>query len=125
MAKHSARFLQLVNSVRVNIRECSVQDLKARLSGGEKPLVFDVREDHEWSQGHVPGAQHLGKGIIERDIETAVPDPETEIVLYCGGGFRSALAADALQKMGYANVISMDGGFRGWKDAGYPIETTP
>jgi rhodanese-related sulfurtransferase len=125
MAKHSPRFLDLVNAVRVNIRQCTVQDVQARLTRGETFLLVDVREDHEWSQGHLPGAKHLGKGIIERDIETVVPDPETEIVLYCGGGFRSALAADALQKMGYSNVISLDGGFRGWKEAGYPIDTAP
>jgi rhodanese-related sulfurtransferase len=123
MAKHSPRFLDLVNAVRVNIRQCTAADVQARLTRGEKPLLIDVREDHEWSQGHVPGATHLGKGIIERDIEAAMPDAEAEIVLYCGGGYRSALAADALQKMGYTNVISMNGGFRGWKDAGYPIET--
>jgi rhodanese-related sulfurtransferase len=125
MAKHSPRFLQLVNAVRVNIRECTVQDVQARKARGESFLLIDVREDHEWAQGHIPGATHLGKGIIERDIEMLVPDPETEIVLYCGGGYRSALAADALQKMGYTRVISMDGGFRGWKEAGFPIETTP
>uniref|UniRef100_A0A7C4LJU4 Sulfurtransferase n=1 Tax=Schlesneria paludicola TaxID=360056 RepID=A0A7C4LJU4_9PLAN len=125
MAKHSPRFLQLVNAVRVNIRECTVQDVQARKARGESFLLIDVREDHEWAQGHIPGATHLGKGIIERDIETLVPDPETEIVLYCGGGYRSALAADALQKMGYTRVISMDGGFRGWKEAGFPVESTP
>ena len=125
MAKHSPRFLDLVNAVRVNIRQCTVADVQARIARGEKLLLFDVREDHEWSNGHVPGAKHLAKGIIERDIESVVPDADSEIVLYCGGGFRSALAADALQKMGYSNVISMDGGFRGWKDAGYAVETTP
>jgi rhodanese-related sulfurtransferase len=125
MAKHSPRFLDLVNAVRVNIRECTVQDVQARIARGDQLLLFDVREDHEWSQGHVPGAKHLAKGIIERDIEMVVPDPDAELVLYCGGGFRSALAADALQKMGYTNVISMDGGFRGWKDAGYAVDTTP
>jgi len=125
MAKHSPRFLQLVNAVRVNIRECTVQDVQARKARGESFLLIDLREDHEWAQGHIPGATHLGKGIIERDIETLVPDPETEIVLYCGGGYRSALAADALQKMGYTRVISMDGGFRGWKEAGFPVESTP
>jgi rhodanese-related sulfurtransferase len=125
MAKHAPRFLGLVNSVRGNIRECTVQDVHDRLARGDQFLLVDVREDHEWSQGHLPGAKHLGKGIIERDIESVVPDEETEIVLYCGGGYRSALAADALQKMGYSRVISMDGGFRGWKDAGFPIDTTP
>lgn len=121
MAKHSPRFLDLVNSVRVNIRECTVQDVKSRQEGGDSFILLDVREESEWQAGHLPGAQHLGKGIIERDIEERFPDPDAELVLYCGGGFRSALAADALQKMGYTNVISMDGGFRGWKEAGYPI----
>lgn len=124
MAKHSPRFLGIVNSVRANIRECTVQDVQARIARGDKFLLIDVREDHEWSQGHLPGAKHLGKGIIERDIESVVPDSDTEMVLYCGGGYRSALAADALQKMGYMNVVSMDGGFRGWKDAGLPIDTS-
>ena len=123
MAHHSPRFLQIVEAVRVNIRECSVSDVRKRQLGGESLLLFDVREESEFAAGHLPGAKSLGKGIIERDIESLVPDPDTEIVLYCGGGFRSALAADNLQKMGYANVISMDGGFRGWKEAELPIET--
>lgn len=124
MAKqHGVRFEQLVNSVRGNIRECNVADVQARIARGETFLLFDVREDHEWSAGHLPGARHLGKGIIERDIEATIPDVNTEMVLYCGGGYRSALAADALKKMGYINVISMDGGFRGWKDAGLPVVT--
>lgn len=122
MAHHSPRFLQIVEAVRVNIRECTVSDVRERQVRGESFLLFDVREESEYAAGHVPGAKSLGKGIIERDIEATVPDPDTEIVLYCGGGFRSALAADNLQKMGYTNVISMDGGFRGWKDAGLPIE---
>ncbi len=121
MAKHSPRFLDLINSVRVNIRECTVQDVKSRQEGGDSFILIDVREDHEWQAGHLPGAEHLGKGIIERDIEERFPDVNAELILYCGGGFRSALAAETLQKMGYTNVISMDGGFRGWKDAGYPI----
>lgn len=123
MAKqHGKQFVQLVDAVRTGIRECTVQDVKSRLDRGERFLLIDVREDHEWAKGHLPHATHLGKGIIERDIEEQVPDPSTEMVLYCGGGYRSALAADALQKMGYTNVVSMDGGFRGWKDAGYPID---
>ena len=121
MAKHSPRFLNLVDSVRVNVRECTVQDVKSRQEGGDSFILLDVREDHEWQAGHLPGAEHLGKGIIERDIEERFPDVDAELILYCGGGFRSALAAETLQKMGYTNVISMDGGFRGWKDAGYPI----
>jgi rhodanese-related sulfurtransferase len=117
------RFERLVDSVRGNIQECTVADIRARTDRGEQFLLFDVREDHEWNAGHLPGARHLGKGIIERDIEATVPDVNTEIVLYCGGGYRSALAADNLRKMGYNKVISMDGGFRGWKDAGYPVVT--
>ncbi|HET6423979.1 MAG TPA: rhodanese-like domain-containing protein [Planctomycetaceae bacterium] len=124
MAKqHGVRFERLVDSVRGNIRECQVADVRARMERGEQFLLFDVREDHEWAAGHIPNAKHLGKGIIERDIEATIPDVNTEFVLYCGGGYRSALAADALKKMGYTNVISMDGGFRGWKDAGYPVVT--
>ena len=122
MANHSPRFLQLVESVRRNIRECSVDDVHMRQAGGGKFLLLDVREESEFKAGHIPGATWLGKGIIERDIESVVPDPDTEIVMYCGGGFRSALAADNLQKMGYTNIISMDGGFRGWKDAGHDIK---
>lgn len=121
-ANHAPRFLQLVNAVRINIRECTVEDVQRRISAGEKLVLFDVREESEYAAGHVPGAKSLGKGIIERDIESLVPDIEQEIVLYCGGGFRSALATDNLQKMGYTGVISMDGGFRGWKEAKYPIE---
>src|SRR5215212_8690416 len=122
MAKHAPRFLKIVEEVRPRIREVTIHDVKPRLDGGEKFHLVDVREESEYAAGHLPGAQHIGKGIIERDIETKIPDTSAEIVLYCGGGFRSALAADNLQKMGYTNVISMDGGFRGWKDAGHPIE---
>ena len=122
MANHSPRVLGLVDAVRVNICECTVQDLHQRIIAGESFLLFDVREESEFAAGHVPGATSLGKGIIERDIETLVPDVGREIVLYCGGGFRSALAADNLQKMGYTNVVSVDGGFRGWKEAKYPVE---
>ena len=120
--KHSPRFLQLVDAIRVNIRECSIQDVQQRIAAGEKFLLFDVREESEYAAGHLPGAKSLGKGIIERDIEEVVSDVDREVVLYCGGGFRSALAADNLQKMGYTNVISMDGGFRGWKEANLAIE---
>ena len=123
MAQHAPRFLQIVEAVRVNIRECQVNDVRERQLRGEPVLLFDVREESEYAAGHLPCAKSLGKGIIERDIESLVPDPDTEMVLYCGGGFRSALAADNLQQMGYTNVISMDGGFRGWKEAGLPIET--
>ena len=121
--KHAPRFLELVNEVRRNIVECSVDDVKARLDRGEKFLLIDVREESEWAKDHLPGAVHLGKGIIERDIEQRVPDPTTPIVLYCGGGFRSALAADNLRRMGYANLISMDGGVRGWRERGLPLES--
>ena len=122
MANHSPRFLQLVEGIRVNIRECSVEAVQKRIAAGESFVLFDVREESEFAAGHLPGAKSLGKGIIERDIETLIPDADQEIVLYCGGGFRSALAAENLRKMGYSNVISMDGGFRGWKDSNYPIE---
>ena len=122
-AKHSARFLKLVDETRPRIRELTVDQIKAKRDRGERFLLVDVREESEWAKDHLPGAVHLGKGIIERDIEERVPDPKAEIVLYCGGGFRSALAADNLQKMGYANVFSMDGGIRGWRDKGYPITT--
>ena len=122
MAKHSPGFLKIVDDAKKRVKECTVADVKAKLDRGEKFLLVDVREDSEWAAGHLPRAMHLGKGIIERDIEEKIPDHNAQIVLYCGGGFRSALAADNLQKMGYTNVISMDGGWRGWKEAGYPVE---
>lgn len=122
MAKHTPQFLAIVNDAKSRVKECTVDDIKARQAKGETFLLVDVREDSEWANGHLPGAIHIGKGVIERDIETKVPDTSTEMVLYCGGGFRSALAADNLQKMGYTNVISMDGGYRGWTDAGLPVE---
>ena len=122
MAKHSPRFLQLVNDAKSRIRETNVQEVKQRLDRGERFQLIDVREESEWAKGHLPGALHLGKGIIERDVEQRFPDTNQELVLYCGGGFRSALAADNLQKMGYANVKSMDGGWRGWTEAGLPVE---
>lgn len=120
--KHNPGFLQLVESVKQRVKECTTAEVKARFDRGEQFHFIDVREDHEFAAGHARGARHLGKGIIERDIETAIPDKEAAIVLYCGGGFRSALAADALQQMGYGNVVSMDGGIRAWREAGYPIE---
>ena len=122
MAKHTPRFLKIVDDARSRVKECTVNDVKQRLDRGEKFHLVDVREESEFAAGHLPRSEHLGKGIIERDVETKIPDTAAEIILYCGGGFRSALAADNLQKMGYTNVISMDGGFRGWKEAGYPIE---
>lgn len=120
--KHNAGFLKLVEDARSRVRETNVQDVMKRIDKGEKLNLVDVREESEWAKGHLPGAKHLGKGIIERDIETAIPDKDAEIILYCGGGFRSALSADNLQKMGYKNVISMDGGWRGWTERGYPVE---
>ena len=123
MAQHAPRFLQIVNDARQRVKECSVDDVKARLDRGEKFLLIDVREESEWAKDHLPGAVHLGKGVIERDIEARVPDTSTSMVLYCGGGYRSALAADNLQKMGYTNVISMDGGIRGWREKKYPLTT--
>ena len=122
MAKHSSRFLKIVDESRQAVRECTVDDIKRRQDKGETVHLIDVREDGEWAKGHLPGALHLGKGVIERDIEGTIPDVTEEIVLYCGGGYRSALAAEALQKMGYTNVISMDGGIRGWKESGYELE---
>ena len=120
--KHSPGFLRLVEDAKHRIRELRVGDVKAMLDSGKQFHLIDVREASEWANGHLPTARHLGKGIIERDIETAIPDLNAEIVLYCGGGFRSALSADNLQKMGYTNVVSMDGGWRGWTEAGFPIE---
>jgi rhodanese-related sulfurtransferase len=122
MAKHSPRFLKLVEQTKQNVRELTVDDVKRKLDRRERFHLVDVREDSEWAKGHLPRATHLGKGIIERDVEQKIPDPAAEIVLYCGGGFRSALAAENLQKMGYTNVWSMDGGFRGWQDAGLKVE---
>ncbi|REJ72806.1 MAG: sulfurtransferase [Planctomycetota bacterium] len=123
MAKqHSQKFVKLVNEARSRVRECTVQDVKARLDAGEEFGLIDVREESEFARGRIPGAVHLGKGVIERDIEAAFPDPSTPLVLYCGGGYRSALAADALTRMGYTNVISMDGGWRAWNDEGFPTE---
>ena len=117
---HSPQFLKLVNESKKKIKETSVADVKRRMDAGEKFLLVDVREDSEWANGHIPGAIHLGRGIIERDIEQQVPDTGARLILYCGGGFRSALAAENLQKMGYSNVESMDGGWRGWASAGWP-----
>lgn len=121
--EHSAGFLKAVNDAKSRVRENTPEDVKRKQETGEKFYFVDVREDNEWQKGRAAGAMHLGKGIIERDIEKAIPDHDAEIVLYCGGGFRSALAADALQRMGYKNVISMDGGWKRWRELGYPIET--
>jgi rhodanese-related sulfurtransferase len=123
MAKnHSPGFLRLVQDAKTRVRECTVDEVKHRLDAQDRFTLIDVREESEFAAGHLPGAVHIGKGIIERDIETKVPDPAAPLVLYCGGGFRSALAADSLQKMGYTNVISMDGGWSGWVNAGLPTE---
>jgi rhodanese-related sulfurtransferase len=119
--QHSPRFLKLVQDSRRGVKELTVNDVKVKLERGETFHLIDVREESEFAKDHLPNAVHLGKGIIERDIESRVPDTATEIVLYCGGGFRSALAADNLQKMGYTNVWSMDGGIRDWRQAGYPL----
>jgi rhodanese-related sulfurtransferase len=117
---HSAGFLAIVNDAKKRVKECTVDDVKKRLDRGEKFTLVDTREESEFAAGHVPGALHLSKGVIERDIEKKVPDKSAPLVLYCGGGFRSALAADNLQKMGYTNVISMDGGMRDWRGKKYP-----
>src|SRR5215470_20163849 len=117
---HAPGFLRLVDAARARIRECSVDDVKRRVDAGERFHLVDVREQDEWARGHLPGAVHLSKGIIERDIERTVPDPNAKLILYCGGGFRSALVAENLQKMGYTNVESMDGGWKGWVEAGLP-----
>jgi rhodanese-related sulfurtransferase len=119
---HSPRFLKLVDDSKTRIRQTNVEEVKQRLDRGDRLVLIDTREESEWARGHLPGAIHLGKGIIERDIEEKFPDATTELVLYCGGGFRSALAADNLQKMGYTNVLSMDGGYRGWIEKGYPVK---
>lgn len=119
--QHPPRFLRIVDDAKKRIQETTVDQVKAKLDKGEKFLLIDVREDHEYAKDHLPGAVHLGKGIIERDVEERVPDLTTPMILYCGGGFRSALAADNLQKMGYTQVISMDGGIREWREKGFPL----
>ncbi len=121
--QHTPRFLEIVNEARKKIVEVTVDDVKAQMLRGDKFVLVDVREESEWARDRLPGAIHLGKGVIERDIEQRIPDPSTPLILYCGGGFRSALAADNLQKMGYTKVASMDGGIRGWREKGYPLVT--
>ncbi len=121
MAKHSPRFLALVQEALKQVREVSVQSVYERLARGDAFYLIDVREESEWQTGHIPQAVHMGRGVLERDIEVRIPDTGAEIVLYCGGGYRSALAAESLQKMGYTNVWSMAGGFRGWREAGLPV----
>lgn len=120
---HNPRFLALVDGIRSRITETDVHQIKRWQDEGRTFHLIDVREESEWAKGHLPGARYLGRGVIERDIETQFPDLETELYLYCGGGFRSVLAADNLQQMGYRKVISVDGGFRGGCDAGYPVES--
>jgi rhodanese-related sulfurtransferase len=119
--QHSARFLRIVEDAKARVREVSIDDVKARLDRGDKFVLVDVREESEYAKDHLPGAIHLGKGVIERDIEERVPELNTPVVLYCGGGYRSALAADNLQKMGYSNVLSMNGGIRGWREKHFPL----
>ena len=119
--KHSPRFQKIVDESRKRVRELNVDDVKGKLDRGDKFLLVDVREESEFAKDHLPNAIHLGKGVIERDIEERVPDTSAPLILYCGGGFRSALAADNLQKMGYTNVISMDGGIRVWREKGFPL----
>jgi len=119
--KHSPGFLKLVDDAKSRVSEISIDETRQKLETG-KAKVIDVREESEWAAGHVRGAEHLGRGILERDIEARVPDKNAELILYCGGGFRSALSADNLQKMGYSNVVSMAGGWREWKEKGFPID---
>jgi rhodanese-related sulfurtransferase len=120
--KHSPGFLAIVDDAKTRVAACTSADVKARLDGGERFHFIDVREDGEFAVDHAAGARHIGRGVLERDVEAAIPDKAAPLVLYCGGGFRSALAADNLQKMGYTNVVSMDGGMRAWREAGYPVE---
>lgn len=120
--QHTPGFLDIVKDSKKRIRETTPEEIRRRQERGERFYLVDVREDNEWERGRALGAIHLGKGVIERDVERTIPDPDAEIVLYCGGGYRSALAADALQKMGYRNVLSMDGGWKRWKELGYPTE---
>lgn len=122
--QHSPRFLQIVQDAKSRVKEVTVEDVKAKLDRGDKFHLVDVREESEYARDHLPGAIHLGKGVIERDIEQKLPQTDEEIVLYCGGGFRSALAADNLQKMGYTRVLSMDGGVRDWRARGYPMTSS-
>jgi rhodanese-related sulfurtransferase len=119
---HNAGFLAIVDDAKTRVKQITLDDYKKLHPA---PLLIDVREDTEWAAGHAAGAMHLGKGVIERDIETKVPDKSTPMVLYCGGGFRSSLAADVLQKMGYSKVLSLDGGWRAWNTAAMPVETGP
>ncbi|MDA1081406.1 MAG: rhodanese-like domain-containing protein [Gemmatimonadetes bacterium] len=120
--EHTAGFLKIVDDAKANIREVTISQTKARMDEDPGVKLVDIREDREWALGHITGAEHIGKGVIERDIEQKVPDKTAEVILYCGGGFRSALSAEVLQKMGYTNVFSMAGGWREWAEAGYPVD---
>ena len=120
--KHNPGFLKLVEQAKRTIKECRIADVKVKLDRGDPFHFIDVREDNEFAKDHAKGAAHLGRGILERDIETVIQDKRSEIILYCGGGYRSALAAESLRQMGYTNVRSMDGGMRAWREAGYPVE---
>ena len=122
MANHTPGFIKIVEDAKTRIRECSIIEVCERRAAGETLTLVDVREESEFAKGHIPGSIHLGKGVIERDIEGRIPDYGTELILYCGGGYRSALAADVLQQMGYRNVFSMAGGWKAWQDSGSPIE---
>ena len=119
--QHPPRFLKIVDDAKTRVRETNITEVKKRIDRGDKLILVDVREESEYAKDHLPGAIHLGKGVIERDIEARVPNLSAEMILYCGGGFRSALAADNLQKMGYTNVVSMDGGIRDWREKEYPL----
>jgi rhodanese-related sulfurtransferase len=121
--KHSESFLKIVDEAKSRVKEVTVAETRKRLEANRDALLIDVREDHEWDAAHAAGSIHLGKGIIERDVEMTVPEKSAELILYCGGGYRSALAADVLQQMGYTNVFSMAGGWKAWKESGAPIET--
>ena len=120
--KHNPGFLKLVEEARRQVKECTIEQVKSKLDRGEVFEFLDVREDNEYEKGHARGARHLGRGVLERDIETIVPNKQADIVLYCGGGYRSALAADSLRQMGYSNVTSMIGGIKAWRDGGYPMD---
>jgi rhodanese-related sulfurtransferase len=120
--KHNQGFVKLVEEARQHIRECTIEQVKGKLDRHEPFEFIDVREDNEYAQDHARGATHLGRGVLERDVETMIPNKQAEIVLYCGGGYRSALAANSLRQMGYSNVASMTGGIKAWQDAGYPID---
>jgi rhodanese-related sulfurtransferase len=124
-AGHSERFVALVEGAKKHIRELDAGEVHSRLEKKESFHLVDVREDREWAASRIPGAIHIGRGVLERDVEKVIPDLDAEIVLYCGGGYRSALAAESLTRMGYRRVRSMGGGFRGWKDGGRPIDEAP